>query len=160
MPTRLFFPQAHGSVWTRVFHAFVLTSVEAFFAALCLLAGIPVLFSPSFAPVAIKLMGSIVAYSWAAGMVAGGGTTLFGIGKANFRIERMGVAILAAVASVFTIALVSTGAVSALGVFTYFMFGAAMIARYWVLGKMIKLHNQWQDKFFQRLKREAGHDVD
>lgn len=161
MPTRLFFWDNNASVWERVFQAFVLTSVESFLALVCLLAGVPVLINPAvFAPAAMKAMSAWLVYPWAVGMLIGGATTLVGIGKEDLRIERMGISILGAVAFIFLIALLTAGGpVSIIGILNYAFFTLSMVARYWVLGQMLKHANELKQRIYTRL-RKAAPDVD
>lgn len=161
MPTRLFFNASGKTVWQRVLQAFILTSVEAFLAVICLIAGIPVLIDPStFAPASIRALSGWFVYPWAVGMLSGGGLTLLGIGKGTLRLERMGIAILGAVSFVMSIALFGAPVVSALGIVTYVAFTFAMVARYWVLGQLINHRNELQSRVIDILSKDGASDGD
>lgn len=156
MPYRFLFPETSKTAWGRIFHAFVLTSVEAFLGLICLLAGIPVLLDPStFAPMVVLKLGEWISYPWAIGMLTGGALTLGGIAKGEFRVEQMGVAILGFVATLFCIALVGAWPVSWVALLSYLSFALAMVARYWVLGKLARRHAAYQERLALILDKDG-----
>jgi hypothetical protein len=129
--------------WRRVFYSVVLTSVEFFLAIIAMLAGIPVLLDPftlSFVPASIvQLMPLWMVDFWGAQMLLGGITTSTGIIKRDFRIEQIGVLFLLSGAFVYALALFTLLPGSWVALVTYALFVLAMGARYWVLGRLIKL---------------------
>lgn len=138
---------ANINIYERALLAVLYTSVEAFIAAACLIGGIPVLFDPSsFAPLVVHPFGLSVIYSWAAGMVSGGTLTLFGIILDNYRVERMGAILLASVAFAFSVALVTALPHSLIALITYVLLCLALLARYYVLGKLIAFENKKVDR--------------
>lgn len=130
-------------VWRRIFYSVVLTSVEFFLAIIAILAGLPVLLDPislSFVPGSIaQLMPLWMVDLWGAQMLLGGMITSTGIVKGDFRIEQIGVLFLLAGAFVYALALFTILPASWVALVTYVLFALAMAARYWVLGKLIKL---------------------
>ncbi len=128
----------------RVVYSLVLQSVEAFLAALTVLVGLPVLIRPDlFVPRTInEILPPAFVYAWAIGLVIGGSTTIVAIVLNSYRIERMGVAILGGTTAVYAIALSGNLPVSTLAMMTYAMFSAAMAARYWVLGRLLRMNGQ------------------
>jgi len=129
--------------WRRVFYSVVLTSVEFFLAIIAILAGIPVLLDPiglSFVPSSLmKLMPLWMVDLWGLQMLLGGVTTSAGIIRRDFRIEQIGVLFLLSGAFVYSLALLTVLPGSWVALVTYVLFVLAMTARYWVLGKLIKL---------------------
>lgn len=134
-----------GSVkaWRRVFYSVVLTSVEFFLAIIAIISGVPVLMDPfslTFVSSSIQqLMPLWMVDLWAAQLVVGGGVTITGIVKGDFRTEQIGVMLLLGGAFVYMIALVPLLPNATLAFATYALFTLAMSARYWVLGKLIRL---------------------
>lgn len=140
-------PELEGNVkqrvWRRVFYSVVLTSVEFFLALICVFAGIPVLLDP----ITLSLVPSSVAHLlplwmvdlWGLQLVLGGGMTIFGIMKDDFRIEQIGVMLLGSGAFVYMLALLTFLPGSWVAFITYLFFVLAMVARYWVLGRLIKM---------------------
>lgn len=148
---------ASQKIWRRIFYSIVLTSVEFFLAIICIFAGIPVLLDPvtlSLVPTSIvHLMPVWMVDLWGGQLVLGGMTTMVGIIKGDFRIEQIGVMLLMGAAVVYTIALLTFLPASWVVFVTYILFSLAMFARYWVLGRLIKLtgrlvrqHNGGSDK--------------
>lgn len=127
----------------KVIISLVLASVEAFLAFLCLVSGIPILLNPTaLAPNSIlALLPGWTIYLWAIGLVVGGTLSLIGISLSEYRLERIGVLVLIATAAVFSMALLSFLPNALVSFLTYAAFGAAMTARYWVLGKLIRIQN-------------------
>lgn len=130
-------------IWRRVFYSVVLTSVEFFLAIIAILAGIPVLIDPftlSVVPASIAhLMPVWMVDLWGFQMVLGGAMTIAGITRGDFRIEQIGVLLLISGSLIYTLALMFLLPVSWVAFSTYLLFAMAMVARYWVLGKLIKL---------------------
>lgn len=130
-------------IWRRIFYSIVLTSVEFFLAIIAIFAGLPVLLDPvslSLVPNSIaSLLPLWMVVFWASQMVLGGATTIAGIVKADFKIEQIGVLFLLAGAFVYTLALFFLLPGSWVAFITYILFVLAMSARYWVLGRLIKL---------------------
>lgn len=146
---RLFLmPDKELRVWQRVFYSLVLTSIEAFLAILVMLVGVPLLINPAvIAPTSVlALMPLWMVYLWGAGMVAGGGLSLTGIVTSQYRVERIGVLFMAMVAVVFVVALVPLLPAATVPLTTYVFFALAMIARYWVLGRIIAIVKRVRDK--------------
>lgn len=140
-------PELEGSekskVWRRVFYSVVLTSVEFFLALICIFAGIPVLLDP----ITLSLVPSSIAHLlplwmvdlWGLQLTLGGAGTIFGIVRDDFRIEQIGVMLLGAGAFIYMLALVAFLPGSWVAFITYLFFVLAMVARYWVLGRLIKM---------------------
>jgi hypothetical protein len=130
-------------IWRRIFYSIVLTSVEFFLAIIAILAGVPVLLDPfslAFVPASIaQLMPIWMVDLWGLQMVLGGVTTSIGIMRGDFRIEQIGVLLLLAGAFVYMFALLTLLPGSWVAFITYVLFSLAMLARYWVLGRLIKL---------------------
>ncbi len=128
----------------RVVYSLVLQSVEAFLALLTVLVGLPVLIRPDlFVPATIsEILPEWFVATWAIGLVVGGVTTLASIVFSNYRVERMGVAILGGTTAVYSIALSGNLPTSTLAAATYAMFALAMAARYWVLGRLLRMNGQ------------------
>jgi hypothetical protein len=76
---------------------------------------------------------------WGFQLVAGGLVTVTGISKGDFRLEQIGVLLLFGAAFVYSIALLMLLPTSWVVFITYVLFSLAMFARYWVLGRLIKL---------------------
>ena len=129
--------------WRRIFYSVVLTSVEFFLAVVAVLVGLPVLIDPfhlTLVPGSIaQLLPLWMVDLWGFQMTVGGGLTMGGIIKGDFRIEQIGVMFLATGAFVYMLALLSILPGSWAAFVTYALFALAMIARYWVLGRLIKL---------------------
>lgn len=129
--------------WRRVFYSVVLTSVEFFLAIIALIAGIPVLIDP----IALSLVPGSLAHLlpvwmvdlWGLQLTLGGIGTIAGITGGDFRVEQIGVMFLMCGAFVYMLALATILPGSFVAFATYLLFALAMIARYWVLGKLIKL---------------------
>lgn len=136
---RLYLMPENPGRWRRAFFSVVLASVEFFVAFLAVIGGLPILLSPThLAPLSIiALLPGWMIYIWAGGLVLGGLLSIVGILFYNYRIERAGAMTLAMTAFVFCIALVSLFPASWLAFITYLVFMLAMLARYWVLGKLI-----------------------
>lgn len=148
MPYRfILMPEIEGSdknrIWRRVFYSIVLTSVEFFFAVVAILTGIPVLLDPiglSLVPVSItKLLPIWMVDLWAGQFLLGGTITIWGITSSDFRIEQIGVLFLMTGAFVYSLALITILPGSWVAFITYILLVLTMAARYWVLGKLIKL---------------------
>jgi hypothetical protein len=140
-------------IWRRVFYSIVLTSLEFFLAIIALLAGIPVLLDPfslTLVPNSIVLLMPLwMVDLWAAQIALGGGITILGIMRGDFRIEQIGVLLMLAGAFVYSFALITILPGSWVAFVTYSLFCCAMAARYWVLGRLIKLTR----KLVQNAKR-------
>src|ERR1043166_8976570 len=130
-------------IWRRIFYSVVLTSVEFFFAIVAVLTGIPVLLDPftlSLVPNSIvQLLPIWMVDLWGGQFLLGGGMTIAGIVMGDFRIEQIGVMILGTGAFVYTLALLTILPGSWVAFITYILAVLAMAARYWVLGRLIKL---------------------
>jgi hypothetical protein len=130
-------------IWRRVFYSVVLTSVEFFLAIVAILVGVPVILDPfalSLVPASIAhLMPVWMVDLWGAQMLLGGGVTIAGILKGDFRIEQIGVLLLTSGSFIYTLALLFLLPGSWVAFMTYVLFVLAMAARYWVLGRLIKL---------------------
>lgn len=137
---RLFLMPQNVGPWRRAFFSIVLASVEFFVAFLALIAGVPILLSPGLlAPESIlALMPQWMVYTWAGGLVGGGVLSIAGIATYSYRTERAGAMTLAMTAFIYVVALTTLLPVSWLAFITYLVFMLAMIARYWVLGKVLK----------------------
>lgn len=72
---------------------------------------------------------------------------MLGIIKGDFRIEQIGVLLLMSGSFVYMIALLGLLPGSWVAFITYLLFVLAMAARYWVLGKLIKMTGKLIDKF-------------
>lgn len=163
MDRYLLMPELEGStkqkIWRRIFYSVVLTSVEFFLAVIAVLAGVPVLLDPfslSLVPSSIaQLMPIWMVDLWGAQMVLGGGTTITGIIKGDFRTEQIGVMLLISGAFVYTLALAFLLPGSWVAFATYVLFVLAMVARYWVLGRLIKLTG----RLSYRARKESKADI-
>jgi len=133
----------HKRAWRRVFYSVVLTSVEFFLAVVALIAGVPVLLDPislSLVPGSLaQLLPQWMVVLWGVQMVTGGAGTMAGIVTGDFRIEQIGVMLLLGGAFIYSLALALFLPASFMAFVTYILFVLAMIARYWVLGKLIKM---------------------
>lgn len=129
--------------WRRVFYSIVLTSVEFFLAIIALIAGLPVLLDPislSLVPGSlVQLLPQWMVILWGTTLTLGGATTITGIVSGDFRTEQIGVLLLLSGAFVYTMALTTLLPGSFMAFCTYILFCLAMAARYWVLGKLIKM---------------------
>ncbi len=140
-------PELNGTeaqkAWRRVFYSIVLTSVEFFLAVIAIMAGVPVLLDPfslTFVPASISsIMPIWMVDVWALQLVTGGAITGLGIIKGDFRTEQIGVMLLLGGSIVYMIALAPLLPAAFLPFITYVLFTLAMCARYWVLGKLIRL---------------------
>lgn len=142
--------------WRKVLYGLAITSIEAFLALACLLTGLPVLIDPTrFAPVSIRALDAWLIYPWGVGMLTGGTLTLSGIVSSHFRVERMGIAILAFVAFTYIFALFTALPASLFVVMSYALFSLAMLARYWVLGRMIKQENAFRHQIKVWLQKDG-----
>jgi hypothetical protein len=129
--------------WRRVFYSVVLTSVEFFLAVIALLSGIPVLLDPfslTFVSNSVQqLMPLWMVDAWALQLVVGGVITMSGILRGDFRTEQIGVMLLLGGAFVYMVALAPLLPNAIMVFVTYALFTLAMLARYWVLGRLIRL---------------------
>jgi hypothetical protein len=146
-------PQGVG-FWRKIFYSFVLTSVEAFLALLCLMAGVPIVIDPSsIAPNSVsRLLPEWLLYVWGSGLVLGGGLSLIGIASSEYRIERIGVMFLACATFIHAVALAFLLPASLLAMFINTGFMLTMLARYWVLGKIILLIKRLNRRYVVRPK--------
>jgi len=150
----------HKRAWRRVFYSVVLTSVEFFLAVIALIAGLPVLIDPfSLSLVAgslTRLLPHWMVLLWGLQMSLGGAATMGGIVWGDFRIEQIGVLLLLGGAFIYTLALVLLLPTSFMAFITYLLFVLAMVARYWVLGKLIKMTGNLNKKAIDSIpdKRE------
>lgn len=150
-----------NKIWRRVLYSIVLTSVEFFLAILAVLAGVPVLLDPftlSLVPGSVaKLLPVWMVDLWGAQLVLGGSITIWGIAIADFRIEQIGVLLLMSGAFVYMIALITLLPTSYLAFITYVLFVLAMAARYWVLGRLIKLTGRLKRRFLRdNVRKKEG----
>ncbi len=140
-------------LWRRIFYSVVLTSVEFFLALIAIMAGVPVLIDPfSLSLISaslVKLLPGWVIILWGVQMVLGGSITIGGILKGDYRIEQIGVLFLIAGAFIYWVALLFALPGSWVPFITYFFFMFAMAARYWVLGKLIKLTGRLTTHFLR-----------
>jgi hypothetical protein len=135
--------EKQGRWWRRAFNSIVLTSIEFFLAIVAVLVGVPVLLDP----VMLTLVPNSIAHLlpvwtvdlWGLQFALGGGITMSGILKDDFRMEQIGVMLLASGAFVYMLALVFVLPGAWISFITYLLFVLAMIARYWVLGRLIKV---------------------
>lgn len=145
-------------IWRRVFYSIVLTSVEFFIALIAFIAGIPVLLDPfSLSLVStslVKLLPQWVIILWAVQMVAGGLTTIGGIVAGDFRIEQIGVLFLISGAFIYWVALLFALPGAWVPFVTYLFFVLALIARYWVLGRLIKLTGRLRYSLLHEKRKE------
>lgn len=141
-------------MFRRVAHALASSSVEAFLAVLCILAGVPILLQPdSLAPGSLlATLPFYMVYVWAGTLTLGGLLTLIGIAWRVYRIEQAGVALLCGMAGVYSLALIGMGSSGTfVAALTYALFSLAMGARYLVLDKLARA---------MQLAREIHHDDD
>jgi hypothetical protein len=147
-----------NKIWRRVFYSVVLTSVEFFFAIVAILTGIPVLLDPvglSLVPGSLaKLLPFWMVDLWGAQFLLGGATTVWGISASDFRIEQIGVLFLMTGAFVYTLGLITLLPASWVAFITYILLVFTMAARYWVLGRLIKLTGRLKKKYRQSNKGE------
>lgn len=138
---RLFLMPKTIGLWRRVLYSLALASLEALIAVLSVLGGLPILIDPSsVAPTSITaLLPHWMVRTWGAGLVLGGVTSLWGIVGDQYRIEQIGCVTLASVTFTYALALLPFLPASLLIMFTYVLFSIALMARYWVLGKVIKI---------------------
>lgn len=146
-------------IWRRVFYSVVLTSVEFFLAIVAILVGIPVLLDPfSLSLVSgslVHLLPFWMVDLWGLQFTLGGGITIWGITAGDFRIEQIGTLLLMMGAFVYTMALAVLLPTSWVAFITYILFVLAMAARYWVLGRLIKLTG----RLVKRVRRDAEKEV-
>lgn len=124
------------------------SSVEAFLASLCLLAGVPILLQPdSLAPgTLLATLPFFMVYVWAGTLTLGGLLTLAGIAWRLYRVEQAGVALLCGMSTVYSLALIGMSTSGAfLTAATYGLFAASMGARYVVLGKLSRAIQRAQE---------------
>lgn len=145
-------------VWRRVFYSIVLTSVEFFFAVVAVLTGFPVLLDPvglSLVPSSLaKLLPFWMVDLWGGQFFLGGVTTIWGITSSDFRIEQIGVLFLTTGAFVYMLALITILPASWVAFVTYGLLVLAMAARYWVLGRLIKLTGRLKKRIRDKQKGE------
>ena len=145
-------------VWRRVFYSIVLTSVEFFFAVVAILTGVPVLLDPialSLVPGSLsKLLPIWMVDLWAGQFFLGGAITIWGITASDFRVEQIGVLFLMTGAFVYTLALLTILPGSWVAFITYILLVLTMAARYWVLGRLIKLTGRLKKRFRDSSKGE------
>jgi hypothetical protein len=150
---RRMIPQA---IYRRVVASLVLTSLELFLAVFCMFVSVPLLIKPeSLAPNSVlALMPKWAVYAWAAGLALGGICSFLGLLFTEYRLERMGVSLKIATVGVFTMAFAS----NLPRTFTVFilclLFTLALVARYWVLGRLILI----QQARIAMLKEEMHRD--
>lgn len=125
----------------RAVHSLVLQSIEAFIALLCVMVGFPLLLAPErMSPQSVEaLLPPILVIVWAAGLAVGGMVTLAAIVADNYRIERIGIAILWGTVTVHAIALTAVLPHGFFAMMTYIFFALTLMARYWVVGRLIKI---------------------
>lgn len=142
--------QEGNPFWRRVFYSVVLTSVEFFLAIVSVLTGLPVLLDPiglSLVPGSLThLLPTWMVDLWGLQFAVGGGLTVTGIARGDFRLEQMGVMLLLSGAFVYMLALITILPASWVAFVTYVMFVLAMAARYWVLGRLIRLTGRLKKK--------------
>lgn len=138
--------------------ALILTSIEAFLAVLCLLVGIPILFNPeALAPGSVlTLLPGWSIYPWGVCITLGGAVGLLGIMFSEYRLERIGVLLLGASMGVYSFALVGALPASFVGLLTFAFFSLAMSARYWVLGKLVKIQQMRIDLMREENQIDRG----
>lgn len=132
-------------------YSLMLTSVEAFVAVATLLSSIPILINPTeLAPGSIlALLPGWALYPWAIGMALGGILSLGGILFVEYRIERMGVAMLTCVTAIYTLALIPLLLASLIPLVTYAIASLAMAGRWWVLGHHLKLQEAYLEQIIR-----------
>lgn len=132
-----------GKIWRRVFYSVVLTSIEFFLAVVAILSGVPVLLDPvglSLIPNSLaQLLPVWMVDLWGVQFILGGGITITGILRGDFRIEQIGTLLLMTGSFIYALALTFILPGSWVAFITYVLLVLAMAARYWVLGKLIKL---------------------
>lgn len=117
---------------------------EVLIAGLCVVSGVPLLlFGPSVSPGSVgHLLPTWLMYAWSAALFTGGSSTLIGkVGQRwssmYARVEQAGMALLAAAAVIYAIALVTiahrTGANTIPSVAIYTAFAGACVIRYFRL---------------------------
>jgi hypothetical protein len=146
---------AQQKLGRRIFYSIVLTSVEFFLAVVAVLVGIPVLLDPVGLSLVsgslVHLLPSWLVDLWGAQFTLGGAITIWGITGSDFRIEQIGTLLLMTGAFVYALALVFLLPSSWAAFVTYVLFVLAMAARYWVLGRLIKLTG----RLVKRVKHDA-----
>lgn len=132
-------------------YSLMLTSVEAFIAVVTLISSVPILFNPEeLAPGSIlALLPGWAVYPWAIGMALGGVLSLGGILLVEYRIERMGVALLTCVTAIYALALTPLLLASVIPLVTYFLASLAMAGRWWVLGHHLKLQEAYLEQIIR-----------
>jgi hypothetical protein len=145
-----------NKIWRRVFYSVVLTSVEFFLAVVAVLTGIPVLLDPiglSLVPGSLaRLLPFWMVDLWGGQFLLGGGITIWGIVTGDFRTEQIGVLFLLVGAFVYSLALATILPGSWVAFITYILFALAMAARYWVLGRLIKLTGRLKRRYLRDKK--------
>jgi len=145
-------------IWRRIFYSVVLTSVEFFLAVVAILTGLPVLLDPiglSLVPGSLShLLPVWMVDVWGAQFALGGATTVWGIITGDFRTEQIGVLLLMCGAFVYSLALMTILPGSWVAFITYVLFVFAMAARYWVLGRLIKLTGRLTRRFLRDEKQK------
>ena len=146
----------------RVWYSVVLTSVEFFLAILALIVGLPVLLDPislSLVPGSLaQLLPQWMVVLWGSQMAIGGATTMTGIVTNDFRIEQIGVLLLLSGAFVYSIALTTLLPSSFAVLVTYVLLALAMAARYWVLGRLIKMTGRLNKKAIDLMPNKTGEE--
>ncbi len=147
-----------NKLWRRIFYSVVLTSVEFFLAIVAILAGIPVLLDPIGLSLVAGSLAKLLPFwlidLWGLQFLLGGGITVWGIVAEDFRAEQIGVLLLMTGAFVYALALTTLLPGSWIAFVTYILFVLAMAARYWVLGRLIKLTGRLKKRFRESRKGE------
>lgn len=120
--------------------AFVSDSLVFFIAYLVIISGIPIMLDPvTFAPISVQSqLSEWIVRAWGADLLFGGVLSGYGLISERPRIERAGLAFLAAGASIFSIVVVVfTGWSALLPFLTYAFYVCATLARYYKLGKVV-----------------------
>jgi hypothetical protein len=125
-------------------------SIEVFIALLCLIAGLPILLNPVvYAPATLlAILPLFMVVGWGIALVLGGLLTLIGVLSSNVYIERAGLIMIAAGATILgTAILLTTGFTRLFSVGTYYIFGWAMGQRYLELGRFLKARRlRWRTR--------------
>jgi hypothetical protein len=156
LPDLLDAESTQQKIWRRVLYSVVLTSVEFFLAVVAVLVGVPVLIDPVALSLAsgslVHLLPFWLVDLWGGQFTLGGLITIWGITTSDFRIEQIGTLLLMTGAFVYALALSFILPASWIAFVTYLLFVLAMGARYWVLGRLIKLTG--------RLRKRAIHNAE